>query len=372
VKPGVVLVAGAALAAVIAPAPRARACGAGVVTTQAGAIGADAQRIILSVHDGITDVITQIGVPSTTADYGALIPVPGQPTLDPNPVASADVDALDRATAPSIKTYVYPSSSGCGCPLKSGAAGEPVPFDGGAEASQPVTIGPLTAVTLTADTGDAIAAWLTQNGFVLPAGAQSLVDAYAGPGSYFIALRRADSAATGGPTSVGVHFSLAGDQRALPLRFARLGAAAKVAFTIFVAAADVSAPSAPFAALTLQDIDAHAIATSGYATALADTVAQHGNHAFVLEGAWSSATADGGIGYTLQSVLLGSQHLTRLSTIVPAEALDTDVTLDQPFTGHVYNERYVQRLPGRDRSPRLAFGAALLAVAAIVRRRARG
>jgi hypothetical protein len=57
---------------------------------------------------------------------------------------------------------------------------------------------------------------------------------------------------------------------------------------------------------------------------------------------------------------------------VPAEALDTDVTLDQPFTGHVYNERYVQRLPGRDRSPRLAFGAALLAVAAIVRRRARG
>ena len=93
------------------------------------------------------------------------------------------------------------------------------------QVSQPVTIGPVTAVTLTADTGDAINAWLGDNGFVIPAASQSIVDAYAGPGRYFIAIRRSDTAATGGPTSVGLHFTLGGDERGLPLRFARLGAA---------------------------------------------------------------------------------------------------------------------------------------------------
>ncbi len=120
--------------------------------------------------------------------------------------------------------------------------------------SRPVTIGPVTAVSLTADTGDAINAWLADNGFVVPTGDQSLVDAYAGTGRYFIAIRRSDTAATGGATSVGVHFTLAGDERGLPLRFARLGAATTVAFTVFVAADSVVAPSSPFAALTINDL----------------------------------------------------------------------------------------------------------------------
>ena len=94
--------------------------------------------------------------------------------------------------------------------------------------SEPVAIGPVTAVTLTADTGDAVNAWLADNGFVIPAADQALVADYAGPGRYFIAIRRSDTAATQVPSSVGVHFTLAGDQRALPMRFARLGAAPTV------------------------------------------------------------------------------------------------------------------------------------------------
>ena len=53
---------------------------------------------------------------------------------------------------------------GCGCialgggSTKGGNNGTP----GGAQVSAPVTIGPVTAVTLTADTGDAINTWLAR------------------------------------------------------------------------------------------------------------------------------------------------------------------------------------------------------------------
>src|SRR3954452_4710596 len=79
-----------------------RACGGRVVTTHAGTVGANAKRIFLSVRGGNTDVITQVGVPATTADYGVLIPVPAEPTLDPMPVSMNDLASLERLTAPAI------------------------------------------------------------------------------------------------------------------------------------------------------------------------------------------------------------------------------------------------------------------------------
>lgn len=95
-------------ASLLLPVRAARACGGGVVTTaEAGTIGANAQRIIISVHGGTTDVVTQIGVPAAGVDYGVLIPMAGQPTLDPNPVASADIDRLFADTAPSIMTQAF-------------------------------------------------------------------------------------------------------------------------------------------------------------------------------------------------------------------------------------------------------------------------
>jgi Uncharacterized protein conserved in bacteria (DUF2330) len=355
------------MAAVFAPPRAARACGGGVVTStaQVGSIGGNAQRIFVSVHAGMTDVITQIGVPATTADYGVLIPVPGQPTLDPNPIMSAELATLDARTQPIITEQS--DDSGCGCApgggsTKGGTNGAP----GGAQVSTPVTIGPVTAVTLTADTGDAINAWLTQNGFAIPAASQSIVDAYAGTGRYFIAIRRSDTATTGGPTSVGVHFTLAGDNRGFPLRFVSLGAAASVGLTVFMVADDVVAPSAPFAALTLNDLDLISLRTSGYAAALSTAIAQHGNHAFVIEGVWTSAELANAPIPSIQPFIGSTQTLTRLSAILPASALDTDVTFDQPFAGAVPRVRVVERTRASGEKSRPSYGFAMLAFAAVV------
>jgi hypothetical protein len=353
-------------------APRAaRACGGGLVSTQAASIGADAQRIIISARDGTTDVITQIGVPTTTADYGVLLPLPSEPTLDSTPIASADIDKLERGTAPQISRLADDRGSdlpGCGCGASKGGAN--VGGDSGVRVSQPVAIGPVTAVTLTADTSDAIITWLYENDFVIAPADQALVASYAGPGRYFIAIRRSDTAATNAPSSVGVHFTLAGDQRALPMRFARLGAAPTVAFTVFVFAYTMAAPSDPFAALTIDDLDRATLNTTGYADAVSKAVAAHGNHAFVLEGSWSVPTLSSAIGPSLAPFMNGRQTLTRMSTRVPSAALDADVAFDQIYSGTVPNQRFVQRFPPQ--GPRGAFAfIAFASLATAVRRRPR-
>src|SRR5262245_5960350 len=184
------LLVGAALLLPALPRPAAACGGGGVASVNSGVL-ANAQRIFMSVRAATTEVVVQIGVPATTADYGVLIPVPSEPTLDPQPVAEADLVALDEITAPKI--YVYESSHssdiGCGCGADSKGsdnAGGGTPADGGVSVSEPVDIGPVTAVVLSADTGDALAAWLNDNGFALSADGQAIVAAYAGAGNFFI------------------------------------------------------------------------------------------------------------------------------------------------------------------------------------------
>ena len=197
------------------------------------------------------------------------------------------------------------------------------------------------------------------------------MDSYAGTGRYFIALKRSDTAATGGPTSVGLHFTLTGDERGLPLRFISLGAAPSVGFTVFVVADDAVAPSAPFASLTIDDLDLIALRTSGYSAAVSAAIAQHGNHAFVIEGVWTSAELTRARIPSLQPFIGSTQVLTRLSAVVPAVGLDMDVVFDQPLSAPVPRVRVVQQVPAPGSGPGFGHGFPLLAIAAVGFRRRR-
>src|SRR4029079_7553841 len=67
-----------------------------------------------------------------------------------------------------------------------------------------------------------------------------------------------------------------------------------------------------------------------------------------------------------------SQTLTRMSTMVPAIALDADVVFNQPYSGPVPNQRYTQRTNAPGGKIHMAFGAvALLGFAAVIHRRPR-
>ena len=334
----------------------AGACGGGVVVPLDSSTGANAQRILLSVNGGVTEVVTQIAVPESSADYGALIPVPAQPTLDPYPVSEADLDALDDATKPTVLTD--DDSGGCDCvPTMGGGGGVEVP---GIQLSAPVQIGPVTATVLTAETGTALQAWLDEQGFAIPDASLPIVDSYAGSGKYFIAIR-SSAGTTQRPSSIGIHFTLPGDQRGLPLRFASIGAGPSVAFTVFVIAPTTIAPSAPFVALTLGHLNDDLLRRGQYAAAVARAVADHHGRAFVLEHASAGRALLPRLPANLRAWISANARLTRLSTVMTPAAMTRDVTFDTPYDQAIYSETYVRRETGT--GPRPASAGTLLAVA---------
>jgi hypothetical protein len=321
---------------VLSAAP-ARACGGGVATREVDGSVANAQRIVVSIHDGVTDVITQIGVPVTTADYGALLPVPSEPTLDPEPVPNSDLEALDRTTTPSIVVQgsdsVGGEGSGCACGSEEAAGVKSAGGhgDSSVDVSSPVEIGPVTAVVLSAPDGASVRAWLDDNGFAIPTEHEALVDEYSGTGRYFIAIKRSESAATGVPTSVGVHFTLNEEHGELPLRFARLGAASQVTFTVIVAAPDFTIPAAPFVVRTLDDLSAPLLRQS-YARAVAEASIRDGELGFVVEGGWIGADLRS-VGSLSTLLALGNSRVTRVTTILPRSELTTDAHFTDTIVG---------------------------------------
>jgi len=366
------VLAGATL--VWGPRPALACGGGGVTTSEESGVVANTQRIFVSVRPDTTEVIVQIGVPSTTADYGVLIPVAAEPTLDDQPVDEADLQMLDHDTAPKIggvRGAAAEQDSGCTCTSPKGgdddsSDGAPTSADA-VTVEAPVNIGPVQAVPLTGETGDAVNVWLADNGFIIPEESRPIVDAYAGPGRYFIAIRRSDSATTGGPTSIGIHYTLPGDQRTLSLGFARLGAASTVAFTLFIAAPRLVGPALPFTALTLDDLDATHLRSGDYAGAVKLAVASHNSRAFVVEGTFGPPVS--GPSERLRALMDPFSFVTRLSTVVAADQLSADVTFDAAQDG-VRPERTVLN---RSRSVHYAgFGAfAALALGSILRRRKR-
>lgn len=341
------------------------ACGGGGIASQAGVV-VDSQRVVISSRaNGTTDIVAQISVPETTADYGVLIPVPSEPTLDRQPIAASDLAKLDDATQPEILVDTGGSSSGCGCGAAGDSKGAPTR---GVTAGPPVEIGPVVAVSLTGDSDEAIRAWLADNGFLLPADASATLASYVGGGNYFIAIRRSDSAATFAPSSIGIHYSLMGDHRKLSLAFTRIGAAATMAYTVFLGATAAVGPTAPFAALTLNDLESAALRRGDYKGAVQSAVSARGSKAFVLE----SATAASGVVPTeLARLFDPGAVLTRATTVVSREQLTEDVVFATPFKGEVPNSRFASQSVLGPRSGTVG-SLGLVVVAGALRRRRRG
>jgi len=309
----------------------ASACGAGVVSS--GTVAADAQRIFLSVRGGKTEIVLQVVVPRSPGDYGALIPLPGQPTLDAQPVSSAELDALDRATQVMI---VEPSDGGgCGCGSKDAGA---TPRGGGALVEE-VNIGPVVASTLRGDDAAAVNQWLSDNGFVVAADQRVLIDQYSAPGRFFVAVRR-NGAVAEAPDSIGVHLTLDGDQRALPLRFTRMGAGPELAFTIFVVTAVAAGPAAPWTALRVDQLAADVVHDVSYPDAVAFAVSTHGNQAFVAE---YRGPVTGLLGTRLSTLVDPGHTLTRYSTLLSTASISSDVSFDGPAPAEV--PRVIAGLP---------------------------
>jgi hypothetical protein len=359
-------------------APRAAdACGGGVAP-QDVSVRIAAQRSLISVRDaGTTDVVVQLSVPETATPYGVLIPVAAQPSLDPEPISSDELDTLDAATAPEITVYEgEDTGGGCGCgSAKAGdaAGGRP---NQGVNVTSYVEIGPVTAVVLSGTSADAITTWLGDNGFVIPAEHQPVIDSYLTASPWFIAFKRNDSVTDGSATTVGVHYTLQGDHRAYALRMSRVGAAPELAITVFIAAEESSAPASPFSLIQKSELAVHpgtddpGVVAEAYRSAVLAAVSERSDKAFVLEGVF--ATDQVPTGPRLATLLDSGHQLTRLTTVVRSDRLDLDVaftdTVPEPPPPGSGAAAY---LPRSDRWPVLALAMMLSLSTALVLRRQR-
>lgn len=318
----------------MAGAGEAQACGGGV-TTDVGTLAVDVQRAFFSVGGGSTDVVVQIRVPSADADYGIILPVPDQPTLDSTPVDSAELSSLEHQTRPALYLGGGGGGSCIGC-AAAGADNE----KGTLDVSDPVDIGPVTAVIINASDSSELTTWLNANGFVVPTSFQLIVDGYIGGSGYFIAFKRNDTAPPSGETSVGIHYTVPGETLGYPLRIAAMGAGPELAVTVFIAASEGVAASTPFTTLTLDDIDATTVDNDGYGAALQTAVAAESNRAFVIEGVFSMTELS--LGPTLSSLTDSSQVITRLSSVFDTNSMDVDVLFNDAAPQNVPREIIVR------------------------------
>jgi Uncharacterized protein conserved in bacteria (DUF2330) len=348
----------------------ALACGGIVKPAQAVAVQTN-QRAFVSVRSNdTTDMVIQLALPSASASFGAITPVYGKPTLDPTPIDVNELDALDESTRPKVNEA--PAGGGCGCGSAPGAAARDK--SGGVNVIQMVDIGPVTAVVLTADSSADLAAWLTQNGFEVPAADQAVIDTYLGTDRYFIAFKR-NAAAPPGPSSVGVSFVVPGDQRGYALTMARIGAGTQLGIQVFIAAPESftpkgSAPLAPFATLTLNDLSKSKL-LSDYSGAVFDAVAKKQGKAFVVEGVFHAAAGwRDGLGARLFDITEPGQILTRLSTVLSPDSIGEDVSFMGEAPANVPNEVATAGAvptPGTGRRGLRFLPLALLAAAAAAR-----
>jgi hypothetical protein len=298
---------------------RAEACAAAPVSI-GGGIGADAQRIFVAAGSTKTEIVVEVTVPRTNEDYGILIPVPARPDLDSEPVEPSELDALEQATAPQI-TDSSASSGGVGC----GSAGL---NDRGGNVIETVEIGPLTVVALTASSSVDLQAWLDANNFNIPPSKALVLERYARDGGYFIAARRNDRAATDTTSKIGVHFTLPGQQLVLPLPAAQLGGSSAISFVVFVVSPDKVGPMAPYATLTLDQLDKEKLKGT-YRAALESAVAQKSGRAFIVESVIEQP-GQGLLSGRLAILAGNGKWLTRMSSIAAPTSFTDDLVIAAP------------------------------------------
>lgn len=332
---------------------RAHACG-GLVSSD-GSLGSDAQRAFYAVRGDRTELVLQIVVPQGGKGYGALVPLSAEPTIDSAPVAASDLEQLESATQPVLRDLRSSGGGGIGCGAAASDKALGGANGGGVLVGSTVAIGPVTAVSLSAATGAALRDWLTQNGYVVPAAAQRVVDGYAGAGRWLLALKRNDTPSAA--SSIGVHVTLPGDQRGFALRMAGISVSGKASFTVFVAAPAGVAPAAPFQAATLTDLNPSQ-ALAAYPLAVESLVRARGGRAWLLEGVFDASAV---LPAALGKLSAPGSKLTRLSAVFQA----ADLTEDVAFTASAPPSVPTQIVVSANAPPTLPRGGELLLLGAM-------
>jgi hypothetical protein len=194
---------GAALVGIVllAQAPKAHACGCFAPPDPSVPIVQAGELIAFHMEEGKVTAHIQIAYNGPAEEFGWLLPLPSLPTMD---VGTDELFVqLIQQTQPLYRLDLEyngdcPFDPNRGGGLGFGDSASPNEDagddgDGGGDGYNPLvirdTVGPYDYAVLRADEKQPMLDWLDANGFFVPAGTDSAVDAYIRPGAYFLALK---------------------------------------------------------------------------------------------------------------------------------------------------------------------------------------
>jgi hypothetical protein len=203
------------------------------------------ERMLLAVSTTQSTLYDQITYSGTPSSFAWVLPIHG--TVDVGLSADVLFDSMDVLTQTQINAPFVncPQPSGCGgggggCGASASPAAASVEGAGdrGAAVPPPVTVtkqenvGPYDTVQLHATDASALDAWLTQNGFDIPAAVTPVIDAYVTEGFDFLAMKLLPN--QGVQSMRPVRVTTPGASLSLPLRMASIGTGTTVGITIWI------------------------------------------------------------------------------------------------------------------------------------------
>jgi hypothetical protein len=216
----------------IATTPReARACGGCFVRPEVNTVVTD-HRMAFVISQGQTTLYDQIKYNGAPESFAWVLPISGDATVG----LSADVmfATLDAAT----QSQVIPPPTNCyrppQCPQPPQAGSVNDSAGGGVTVTKHEVVGPYDTVQLKATDPNALTAWLTSNGYGVPADVQGVVAQYVAEKSDFLAMKLVPGATVQSMRPVRV--TTKGASPVLPLRMVAAGTGPTVGITLWMIA----------------------------------------------------------------------------------------------------------------------------------------
>ncbi len=179
--------AGAALVALLVPAPAPACCPA---WPRSGKPVVNADQTVIIIWDAATKTehfIRKASFKSAADDFGFLVPTPTQPELEES--GNDAFPYIQKLTEPEVITKPRPSRGlSCGCSkskgLKGESAGRPL-----VEVRAEKEVAGFKAVVLEARSANALVAWLTKNGYSFSPAVEAWAKPYVAAGWMMTALK---------------------------------------------------------------------------------------------------------------------------------------------------------------------------------------
>ena len=219
----------------------ARACGGSFTPPTQVATDITDERMLLTVSPLQTTLYDQIRYSGSPASFAWVLPIHG--TVDVGISADILFDAMDALTQTQIVSPALDCPGPPAACLSSGddddeSAGFASPRDPESTGAPPVTVtkaanvGPYETVQLHATDASALTAWLSTNGFDIPAAVTPVIDDYVAHGFDFLAMKLLPS--EGVQSMRPVRVTSSGASLSLPLRMAAVGTGVSVGITLWV------------------------------------------------------------------------------------------------------------------------------------------